>query len=113
MADELQHTEEQEATSTPTPTPTPSPTDAYLAVAGILIIITVVEVGVFYVPAFQAILAPLLITLSAGKFVLVVMFYMHLKKDHGLFSLIFLLPLVLAVAVLFALLFLFGTLSIN
>ncbi len=88
--------------------PPPSPTDAYLAVAGILIIITVVEVGVFYVPAFQGVLAPLLLTLSAGKFALVVMFYMHLKKDHGLFSLIFLLPLVLAVGVLMALLFLFG-----
>ena len=93
--------------------PTSSPTDAYLAVAGILVIVTVVEVGVFYVPAFQAVLAPLLLTLSAGKFALVVMFYMHLKKDHGLFSLIFLVPLLLASAVGVALLFLFGVLKLG
>ncbi len=82
--------------------------DAYLAVAGVLTIITLVEVGVFYVPAFQAMLAPVLIVLSAGKFALVVMFYMHLKADHKLFTLIFSVPLLLALGVAVALLFLFG-----
>jgi cytochrome c oxidase subunit 4 len=76
--------------------------DAYLAVAGVLTIITLVEVGVFYVPAFQRILAPLLLTLSGTKFALVVMFYMHLKADHRLFTLIF------ALGVAVALMFLFG-----
>jgi cytochrome c oxidase subunit 4 len=87
--------------------------DAYLAVAGILTIITLVEVGVFYVPAFQRVLAPLLITLSAAKFSLVVMFYMHLKSDHRLFTLIFTLPLLIAVGVIVALLFLFGVFALN
>lgn len=85
--------------------------DAYLAIAGVLTIITLVEVGVFYVPAFQAFLAPVLITLSAAKFALVVMFYMHLKTDHRLFTLIFTLPLLLALGVAVALLFLFGALA--
>lgn len=80
----------------------------YLAVAGVLTIITLVEVGVFYVPAFQNVLAPILLVLSGTKFSLVVMFYMHLKSDHGLFTLIFTLPLLIAIGVAVALLFLFG-----
>ncbi len=85
----------------------------YLAVAGMLTIITLVEVGVFYVPAFQKVLAPILITLSAAKFSLVVMFYMHLKSDHRLFTLIFTAPLLIAVAVAVALLFLFGVFALH
>ena len=80
----------------------------YLAIAAILTVITVVEVGVFYVPAFAVILAPVLIVLSAVKFTLVVMFYMHLKSDHRLFTMVFTLPLLIAGAVIVALLFLFG-----
>jgi cytochrome c oxidase subunit 4 len=83
-------------------------TGTYLAVAAVLTIITLVEVGVFYVPAFQAVLAPVLLVLSAVKFSLVVMFYMHLKMDHRLFTLIFSLPLLLALGVGIALLFLYG-----
>lgn len=86
---------------------------AYLAVAGVLAIITLVEVGVFYVPAFQGVLAPLLITLSAAKFALVVMFYMHLKSDHRIFTLIFTVPLLIAVGVIVALLFLFGVVTLS
>ncbi|HEX9726872.1 MAG TPA: cytochrome C oxidase subunit IV family protein [Gemmatimonadales bacterium] len=88
-------------------------TATYLAIAVVLTVITVVEVGVFYVPAFQAVLAPVLVTLSAAKFALVVMFYMHLKTDHKLFTLIFTAPLLVAVAVVIALLFLFGVLALG
>lgn len=87
--------------------------DAYLAVAGVLTVITLVEVGVFYVPAFQSFLAPVLLVLSAAKFALVVMFYMHLKGDHPLFTLIFSVPLLLAVGVVVALLFLFGVFALQ
>jgi cytochrome c oxidase subunit 4 len=80
----------------------------YLAVAAVLTVITIVEVGVFYVPAFHPVLAPVLLTLSAAKFALVVMFYMHLKFDHPLFRTIFTLPLLFAVAVIVSLLFLYG-----
>ena len=83
-------------------------TGVYLAIAGILTIITVTEVGVFYVPAFQRVLAPMLLVMSGAKFALVVMFYMHLKSDHGIFRGMLLLPLAIAAAVMIALLFLFG-----
>ena len=82
-------------------------TGTYLAIGVILVIITLVEVGVFYVPAFKPALVPVLLVLSAVKFTLVVMFYMHLKSDHPLFTLILSLPLLIATAVIIALLFLF------
>jgi cytochrome c oxidase subunit 4 len=88
-------------------------TGTYVAVAAVLTVITLVEVGVFYVPAFQGVLAPLLLVLSATKFALVVMFYMHLKKDNPLFTAIFTLPLLIALAVIVALLFLFGVLALG
>jgi cytochrome c oxidase subunit 4 len=86
-------------------------TGTYLVIAGVLTVITLVEVGVFYVPAFRSFLAPLLILLSGAKFALVVMFYMHLKHDHAVFRGVFIVPLVIAVAVVTALLFLFGVFS--
>jgi hypothetical protein len=48
--------------------------------------------------------------LSSAKFILVVMFFMHLKQDHALFATIFIIPLVLALGVATALMFLFGVL---
>jgi cytochrome c oxidase subunit IV len=85
----------------------------YLRIAAILFMLTVVEVGVFYVPTFHPILVPALLTLSAIKFVLVVMFYMHLKMDNRFFTLIFGGPLLLAAAVMIGLMFLFGVFVIR
>lgn len=85
----------------------------YLRIAAVLFILTVLEVGVFYVPAFHPILVPALLTLSAVKFALVVMFYMHLKMDNRFFTLIFGGPLLLATAVMIGLMFLFGVLVIR
>jgi len=51
--------------------------------------------------------------LSALKFVIVVMFYMHLKYDHRLFRVLFTGPLMIAALTLLALLFLFGHLYIK
>ena len=80
--------------------------DVYLRVAVVLVILTVLEVGVFYVPAFHPVLVPVLLVLSAAKFTLVVMFYMHLKADSKIFTFLFGAPLMLAVLVLVALLLL-------
>ncbi|MBI2404308.1 MAG: hypothetical protein HYV20_16540 [Gemmatimonadetes bacterium] len=55
----------------------------------------------------------MLLTLSAVKFGLVVMFYMHLRFDHALFRLIFTLPLLLALGVSIALMFLFGAFGLG
>ena len=82
-------------------------TGTYLRIAAILVMITLVEVGVFYVPAFQGALVPILLVLSAVKFALVVMFYMHLKFDNKFFTFLFGGPLLLGFAVVISLLFIF------
>ena len=88
--------------------------DVYLRVAAVLVILTVLEVGVFYVPAFHPVLVPVLLVLSACKFTLVVMFYMHLKADSKFFTFLFGAPLLLAVGVMLALMFIFyGTLTLR
>lgn len=82
----------------------------YVLIGVVLTIITAAEVAVFYIPALDSILAPLLIVMSLGKFLLVVMFYMHLKFDSKLFTTVFVLPLILAVAVVVSLILLFQVL---
>ena len=80
----------------------------YIRIAVILTALTVIEVGVFYVPAFHPVLAPVLLTLSALKFAIVVMFYMHLKMDSRFFTFLFGGPLLLAFVMTMGLMFLFG-----
>src|SRR5688500_10295671 len=87
----------------------------YWKVATVLFVITVAEVWAYYIPAFVASRAfvPTLLILSAMKFVIVVMFYMHLKYDHRLFRVLFTGPLLIAALTLISLLFLFGQLIIR
>jgi cytochrome c oxidase subunit 4 len=80
----------------------------YLAIAIILTVITVIEVAVFYIPSMHPFLPPVLLTLSALKFALVAMFYMHLKFDHRLFSWVFVVPMCFAAAIILAFLALFS-----
>ena len=70
-------------------------------------------VRIFYVPAFHPILVPALLILSAIKFTLVVLFYMHLKMDSKIFTMIFGGPLLLATAIMIGLCFLFGVFVIR
>lgn len=76
-----------------------SRTLAYLVVAGLLAILTAMEVWASYIHALRPILVPLLVVLSGAKFALVVLFYMHLHYDSWTFSAIFLPALVMALAV--------------
>jgi cytochrome c oxidase subunit IV len=87
----------------------------YKWVALILTVITVIEVWVYYIPSFVAsrLFVPFLLTMSAIKFAIVVMFYMHLKYDHKLFRALFTGPLTIAIITLIVLLFLFGHLAIH
>ena len=80
----------------------------YRWVALILTVITAFEVWAYYVPALVAspFFVPLLLIMSAVKFAIVVMFYMHLKYDHRLFKALFTGPLIIAMSTLIALLFL-------
>ncbi|HYE89593.1 MAG TPA: cytochrome C oxidase subunit IV family protein [Terriglobales bacterium] len=54
----------------------------YLVVAGILTVVTALEFAVLYIRALTPIVVPLLLVMSAGKFALVVLFFMHLRYDH-------------------------------
>ena len=84
----------------------------YKWVALILTLITVVEVWVYYTPfSKSALFVPALLIMSAVKFGIVVLFYMHLKYDHKLFKALFTGPLMIAMATLISLLFLFGKFS--
>ena len=82
----------------------------YKWVALILTLITVLEVWAYYLPSFVASPAfvPTLLIMSAAKFAIVVAFYMHLKYDHRLFRGLFTGPLIIAMATIISLLFLFG-----
>jgi cytochrome c oxidase subunit 4 len=82
----------------------------YWAIGGVLTVITAVEVAIFYVPFLEPVLVPLLLVLSAAKFILVVMFFMHLKYDSGIFSGVFLAGFVLAAFMTVALIILYHVL---
>jgi len=75
----------------------------YVLVATILTVITAIEVAVFYIPALDPVLVPVLLTLSTIKLTMVVMFYMHLRFDSRVFSGVFIAPLTLAVLVVISL----------
>jgi cytochrome c oxidase subunit 4 len=83
-------------------------------VALILTLITIVEVWVYYIPTFVAskLFVPSLLIMSAVKFAIVVMFYMHLKYDHKLFRALFTGPLIIAVITILVLLLLFNQISL-
>lgn len=76
----------------------PTPAD-YVKVGLALAVVTLIEVGVYYVEAVGDYLAPILILLSALKFSLVVLWFMHLRFDSRLFSTMFVGGLALALAV--------------
>ena len=88
--------------------PTPR---TYIIIAAVLTVITAIEVAIFYWDALKDALVPIFIVLSAVKFALVAMFYMHLKFDERLFSGLFVAGLLLAASVIIALMALFGALG--
>jgi cytochrome c oxidase subunit 4 len=82
----------------------------YAKVGLVLFVLTALEVGLYEItygshagPSANAIkpfFVPLLLLLSAAKFALVAMFYMHLKQDHRLFTGVFVFPLIIATVVI-------------
>jgi cytochrome c oxidase subunit 4 len=80
----------------------------YVIIGVILAVITLTEVWAYTQPALKPALVPILLTLSALKFVLVVGFYMHLRFDHPLFTGVFGFGLAVGLSVVTALMFLFG-----
>ena len=84
----------------------------YKWVALILTVITAFEVWAYYVPALVAspFFVPMLLIMSAAKFIIVVMFYMHLKFDSRIFARVFVAPLFLAALVVIGMILLFKVL---
>lgn len=82
----------------------------YVFIGLILGIITAVEVAIFYIEVLAPVLVPILLVLSAAKFITVVLFYMHLKFDHAVFGRVFWAPLLLAVLVVIGMIILFHVL---
>ena len=92
--------------------PTPG---LYLKVAVVLFIFTALEVLAYEVghrPTWplhalvEPLVVPILLILSAFKFALVAMFYMHLKQDSRLFTNLFVWPIVIAAGVILSLILL-------
>jgi cytochrome c oxidase subunit 4 len=79
----------------------------YWMIGIVLAIITAVEVAVFYIPALERVLVPVLLVLSAAKFALVVMFFMHLRFDSPVLTGLFLAGVVLATLMVVSLIVLY------
>lgn len=82
----------------------------YWMVALVLGIVTLLEVAVFYIPVLHAVIVPILLVLSALKFVLVAAFFMHLKYDRPVLTLVFACGITVAVFIILALYVLFHVL---
>lgn len=80
----------------------------YLKIGSLLFILTAVEIALYFVEdAFESdwslyVLIASLIILSSIKFVLVVMYYMHLKWDDRMFTWFFLAGMFVAAAIILA-----------
>jgi cytochrome c oxidase subunit IV len=84
----------------------------YAKVGLVLFVLTALEVGLYEITygehagassaSIRPFFVPVLLLLSAFKFALVAMFYMHLKQDNRLFSGLFVFPLIIATVVILA-----------
>ena len=89
----------------------------YVTIAVILFALTALEVGAYEVAErnvagvfgqfVSGMVVEILLVLSAAKFALVAMFYMHLKQDGKLLTGIFVFPILIAAVIILALLGLF------
>ena len=84
----------------------------YVKIGIVLFVLTALEVGAYEIAHREGLplhdflhtaLIPVLIVLSAIKFALVALFYMHLKQDHRLFTGVFVFPLIIATVIILAL----------
>ncbi|MGH7313317.1 MAG: cytochrome C oxidase subunit IV family protein [Candidatus Rokuibacteriota bacterium] len=80
----------------------------YVTVAVILTLITALEFGVIYIRRLAPVVVPLLIVMSAAKFALVVLFFMHLRYEGRSLALLFVGPLLIAIGLGVALMTLYG-----
>ena len=89
----------------------------YVTIAVILFALTAMEVAAYEIAErnmpgmfgqfVHGMVTEILLVLSAAKFALVAMFYMHLKQDSKIFSSLFVFPILIAAVVILALFGLF------
>lgn len=99
----MAHANEHAATNHAHPKP-----KFFWKVAAWLTVITFVEVWVFYIEALAPLLAPILLILSAGKFIMVVGYFMHLKWDARAYTGFFTFGMLMALGVYFLMLWMSG-----
>jgi cytochrome c oxidase subunit 4 len=80
----------------------------YVQVGMVLAIVTAVEVALYYIDMASGALLGLLIVLSMLKFLLVVLWFMHLRFDNRIFSILFFGGMGLAFAIFVAVLAMMG-----
>jgi cytochrome c oxidase subunit IV len=86
-------------------------TRTYWIIGAWLFVLTALEIAAYYVEAFLGAAAPpIILVLSAAKFILVVAFFMHLKYDSRMFTGVFLFPMALATLVIVSLIVLYHVL---
>lgn len=71
----------------------------YVRIAVVLFFITVIEVAIYYIGPLQGVLVPMLIVFSLLKFVLVVLWFMHLRFDTRVFTWLFVTGILLTLSV--------------
>ena len=77
----------------------------YLGIFVSLVVLTAIEIGVTYTPLPRI---PVLVPLAIAKAALVVLFYMHLRFDRRVFSVIFLIGVLMGISLILAMIALFG-----
>jgi cytochrome c oxidase subunit 4 len=80
----------------------------YLKVAAILAMITALEFGVIYIRRLAPIVVPLLLVMSAAKFAMVALFFMHLRYEGRGVTTLFVGPLLIAIGFVVAMITLRG-----
>ncbi|HEY7650479.1 MAG TPA: cytochrome C oxidase subunit IV family protein [Methylomirabilota bacterium] len=80
----------------------------YVKVAVILTLITALEVGVIYIRRLAPVIVPLLLVMATAKFALVALFFMHLRYDRRVLTVVFVGPILIALLVGLALMTLTG-----
>jgi cytochrome c oxidase subunit 4 len=80
----------------------------YLKVAAILTVVTALEVGVIYIRRLAPVIVPLLLVMAVAKFALVALFFMHLRYDRRVLTVVFVGPIFIALLVAVALMTLAG-----
>jgi cytochrome c oxidase subunit 4 len=76
----------------------------YIGVFWWLLALTILEVGVIFMPMARLLIAILLVGMAMSKAALVAMYFMHLKFERRTLGLIAITPLLLCVLLIFALL---------